>query len=171
MSLDTCYLGQLPSQHGTGPYSMMPHHACNYPCKVPITLYISIELRCAYQKNVLEIICNVTTISYGAALETNVGPLVWDRQLLVRTSKFLHISLQINVWISQNSDQDRQLFQLSAEQWYGVMSWACAGSHIDVIIVLVPIRRNSISVLYPPYLFSSSSCRCFSASSWRISSR
>ena len=49
--------------------------------------------------------------------ETKAGPSVRDRQLLVRTSNFLHISLQINVWISQNSDQDRLLFQLSPEHW------------------------------------------------------
>ena len=30
-------------------------------------------------------------------LETKVSPSVRDRQLLVRTSNFLHISLQINV--------------------------------------------------------------------------
>ena len=56
----------------------------------------------------------------GAVLETKAGPSVQDRQLLVRTSNFLHISLQINVWISQNSDQDQQLFQLSLEHWTGV---------------------------------------------------
>ena len=48
-------------------------------------------------------------------LETKAGPSVRDRQLLVRTSNFINISLQIDVWISQNSDQDRQLFQLSPE--------------------------------------------------------
>ena len=48
-------------------------------------------------------------------LETKAGPSVRDWQLLVRTSNFLHISLQNDVWISQNSDQDRQLFQLSPE--------------------------------------------------------
>ena len=58
-----------------------------------------------------------------AVLETKAGPLVWDRQLLVWTSNFLRISLQINVWISQNNDQDRQLFQLSPEHWSPVMSW------------------------------------------------
>ena len=52
-----------------------------------------------------------------AVLETKAGPSVRDRQLLVRTSNFLHISLQIDVWISQNSDQDQQLFQLSPEHW------------------------------------------------------
>ena len=49
----------------------------------------------------------------ATVLETNAGPSVWDQQLLVRTSKFLHISLQINVWISQNSAQDWQLFSLA----------------------------------------------------------
>ena len=52
-----------------------------------------------------------------SVLETKAGPSVRDRQFLVRTRNFLHISLQINVWISQNSDQDRQLFQLSPEHW------------------------------------------------------
>ena len=52
-----------------------------------------------------------------AVLETKAGPSVRDRQLLVRTRNFLHISLQINVWISQNYDQDRQLFQQSPEHW------------------------------------------------------
>ena len=50
-----------------------------------------------------------------AVLETKASLSVWDRQLLVRTSNFLHISLQIDVWISQNFAQDRQLFQLSLE--------------------------------------------------------
>ena len=48
-------------------------------------------------------------------LETKAGPSVRDRQLLVKTSNFLHISLQIDVWISQNFAQDQQLFQLSLE--------------------------------------------------------
>ena len=48
-------------------------------------------------------------------LETKGSPSVRDRELLVKTSNILHISLQTNVWISQNSDQDRQLFQLSPE--------------------------------------------------------
>ena len=48
-------------------------------------------------------------------LETKAGPAVWDRQILVRTSNFLHISLQIDVGISHNFDQERQLFQLSPE--------------------------------------------------------
>ena len=34
---------------------------------------------------------------YYAVLETKAGPSVQDRQLLVRTRNFLHISLQINV--------------------------------------------------------------------------
>ena len=42
---------------------------------------------------------------------------VRDWELLVRTRNFLHISLQINVWISPNSAQDRLLFQLSPEHW------------------------------------------------------
>ena len=50
-------------------------------------------------------------------LETKAGPLVRDPQLLVRTRNFLHISLHINAWNSQNSDQDQQLFQLSPEHW------------------------------------------------------
>ena len=38
---------------------------------------------------------------------TRLGLIYWkDQQLLVRSRNFLHISLQINVWISQNSDQD-----------------------------------------------------------------
>ena len=41
-----------------------------------------------------------------SVLETKAGLSVRDRQLWVRTSNFLHISLQIDVWISQNSDQD-----------------------------------------------------------------
>ena len=53
-----------------------------------------------------------------SVLETKAGPSVRDRQLLVRTSNFLHISLQIDVWISQNFAQDRQLFQLSLEHWF-----------------------------------------------------
>ena len=57
-------------------------------------------------------------------LETKAGPSVRDRQLLVRTRNFLHIYLQINVWISQNSDQDRQLFQLSPEHCEKHVSWA-----------------------------------------------
>ena len=64
-------------------------------------------------------------------LETKAGPSVWDRQLLVKTSKFLHISLQIDVWISQNSDRDRQLFQLSlnTECWSSYMtSYDVSGS-------------------------------------------
>ena len=52
-----------------------------------------------------------------AVLETKAIPSVRDQQLLVKTRNFLHISLQINVWISQNSYQDRQLFQLSPEHW------------------------------------------------------
>ena len=50
-------------------------------------------------------------------LDTKAGLSVRDQQLLVSTRNFLHISLQIHVWISQNSDQDRQLFQLSPEHW------------------------------------------------------
>ena len=57
------------------------------------------------------------TISSPTVLETKAGLSVRDRQLLVRTRNFLHISLQIDVGISQNSDQDRQLFQLSPEHW------------------------------------------------------
>ena len=56
-------------------------------------------------------------VTRTAVLETKAGPSVRDWQLLVRTRNFLHISLQINVWISQNPDQDRQLFQLSPEHW------------------------------------------------------
>ena len=55
---------------------------------------------------------------FQPVLETKAGPSVRDQQLLVRTSNFLHISLQINVWISQNPDQDRQLFQLSHEHCF-----------------------------------------------------
>ena len=53
----------------------------------------------------------------NAVLETKAGQLVRDQELLVRTRNFLYISLQINVWISQNSDQDRQLFEPSFEHW------------------------------------------------------
>ena len=55
---------------------------------------------------------------FQPVLETKASLSVWDRQLLVRTRNFLHISLQINVLISQNSGQDRQLFQLSPEHWF-----------------------------------------------------
>ena len=57
------------------------------------------------------------TIGHLSVLETS-SPSVRDRQFLVRTRNFLHISLQINVWISQNSDQDLQLIQLSPEHWH-----------------------------------------------------
>ena len=61
-----------------------------------------------------------------SALETKAGPSVRDRQLLVRTRNFLHISLQINVSIAQNSDQDRQHFQLSPEHWLQWLDkWPC----------------------------------------------
>ena len=43
---------------------------------------------------------------YRAVLETKAGQSVRDRQLLVRTRNFLHISWQINLWILENSDQD-----------------------------------------------------------------
>ena len=66
-----------------------------------------------------------------AVLETKAGPSVRDRQLLVRTRNFLHISLQINVWISQNSDQDRQLFQLSPEHWRLRNVKAARGSNLN----------------------------------------
>ena len=62
----------------------------------------------------------------SAVLEIKAGPSVRDRQLLVRTSNFLHISLQIDVWISQKSDQDRQLFQLSLEHYGSVQD--CSNS-------------------------------------------
>ena len=39
-------------------------------------------------------------------LETKTGPSVRDQLLVVRTSNFLHFSLQINVRIFQNSNQD-----------------------------------------------------------------
>ena len=58
----------------------------------------------------------IHTMSFSV-IETKADLWVWDRQLLVRTSSFLHISLQIDVWISKNSDQDWQLFQLSPEHW------------------------------------------------------
>ena len=64
-----------------------------------------------------EVMMHNNTCQIRTVLETKAGPSVRDRQLLVRTRNFLHISLQINVWISQNSDQDRQLFQLSREHW------------------------------------------------------
>ena len=48
-----------------------------------------------------------------SVLETKVGPSVRDRQLLVRTSNFLYISLQIDVWISQNFAQDPQFVSLA----------------------------------------------------------
>ena len=35
-----------------------------------------------------------------SVLETKAGPSVRDQQLLVKTSNFLNISLQIDVWIS-----------------------------------------------------------------------
>ena len=56
-------------------------------------------------------------------LDIKAGPSVWHWQLLVRTFNFLHISLQINVWISQNSDQDQQLFQLSPEHCTRTYWW------------------------------------------------
>ena len=61
------------------------------------------------------------------AAEIKFSEEVRDRQLLVRTSNFLNISLQIDVWISQNSDQDRQLFQLSPEHcsksWWDLLMY------------------------------------------------
>ena len=49
-----------------------------------------------------------------AFLET-AGPSVCDQQLLVRTSNFVDVSLQIIVEMIKNSDQDWELFQLSSE--------------------------------------------------------
>ena len=49
-----------------------------------------------------------------AVLET-AGPSVCDQQLLVRTSNFVDVSLQIIVEMIKNSDQDWELFQLSSE--------------------------------------------------------
>ena len=69
----------------------------------------SLSHRCVLNAKLVQCIIN------APVLETKAGPSVQDRQLLVKTSNFLHISLQINVWISQNSDQDPQLFQLSPE--------------------------------------------------------
>ena len=75
-----------------------------------------------------------TSFMRAPVLETRAGPSVRDRQLLVRTRNFLHISLQINVWISQNPDQDRQLFQLSPEHWRapGFSSGFCPGYFIKL---------------------------------------
>ena len=50
-----------------------------------------------------------------AMLENKTGPSVQDQQLLVRTSNFLHISLQIIVSNFQNSDRDQHISHLSPE--------------------------------------------------------
>ena len=71
----------------------------------------SLSHRCVLNAKLVYVQCIIN----APVLETKAGPSVQDRQLLVKTSNFLHISLQINVWISQNSDQDPQLFQLSPE--------------------------------------------------------
>ena len=63
---------------------------------------------------------NIIYGNFQTMLETKASPSVRDRQLLVRTSNFLHISLQIDVWIYQNFDQDRQLFQLSPEHCFQI---------------------------------------------------
>ena len=75
----------------------------------------SIETGVTVRKRPIRV--KIGNFSSRAVLETKAGPSVRDLQLLVRTRNFLHISLQINVWISQNSDQDQQLFQLSPEHW------------------------------------------------------
>ena len=88
--------------------------------------------------------------TYLAVLETKAGPSVRDQQLLVRTSNFLHISLQNDVLISQNSDQDRQHFQLSPEHWY-----------LDVFIT---IYLNNAMNLYIPNCFAFFTSLTFSLS-------
>ena len=71
-------------------------------------------------------------------LETKAGQSVRDRQLLVRTSNFLTIYLQIDVWISQNSDQDRQLFQLSPE--HCTHSLPVKDTHTNMYTLIIPLN-------------------------------
>ena len=87
-------------------------------------------------------------------LETKVGPSVRDQQFLVRTSNFLHISLQINVWISQDPDQDRQLFQLSHEPclspgWRQAIIWTNDGQ-----LLIGPLGTNFSEILIEFLIFS-----------------
>ena len=81
-------------------------------------------------------------------LRTKASPSVWDWQFWVRTSNFLHISSQINVWISQNSEQDRQLFQLSPEHWWCIYN-ALAVTVTFCYVYLVMDCRGTICIGSP----------------------
>ena len=108
-------------------YHFMSRNFCTMSQRKKMVLWVTFKLALRMRRVVITqhlqqepcshclTVCPLHMVGLTTVLENKAGPLVRDRQLLVRTSKFLNISLQIDVWISQNSDQDRQLFQLSLE--------------------------------------------------------
>ena len=93
---------------------------------MPSVAYICVVLKytnglvqdqCVYQQWRDTTVLHQATDKTISVVETKAGPSVRDQQLSVTASNFLHISLQINVYIFQNSDQDWQLLQLSPEHW------------------------------------------------------
>ena len=80
-----------------------------------ISLVTLVTIQFIWKKNLVYFSHIIFMFISVPVFETKASPSVRYRQLLVRTRNFLHISLQINVWITRNSDQDRQLFQISPE--------------------------------------------------------